>query len=302
MELIFHPGILEHIVADECPEKKNRLDLVLASAALEMREPAIEADDLSIDDYLSLFHTHAYQEYIKKKSEMVPSGTVSYQLGSEEGISFSSRTYYAACSAVLSAVSAARLTLQSQQSFALVRPPGHHAHKERESGFCFFNNVAIAAEYLRRQEQRVMIIDIDLHLGDGTLEYVKGKDKVFYFSINQTNTWPYLRPSGEKNNKNIFLPPGTNDDTYIRALHEHLGPSVEEFSPSIIAVSAGFDTHKSNAQQVGEELEGGFELTKKSYREFWKILDQIRVPYFAVLEGGYTPESVLDGVMSFMEK
>lgn len=303
MNLLFHPSVLEHHVADECPEKANRLDLVLANAASVIKAPPLEViGDLPLEYYLDFFHTSEYQQSIRNKSSILPAGTISSTPWSEEGISFSAGTYVAACSAVLTTVSAATLALQGKQSFALVRPPGHHAHKDRESGFCFFNNVAIAAEYLRRQGQKVMIIDIDLHVGDGTLEYVEDKTDISYFSVNQANTWPYFKPPERENSRNIFLPQGTGDELYIRTLHEYLEPFIDTFRPSIIAVSAGFDTHESNAVQVSDELEGGFRLTKESYRQFWKILDQARMPYFAVLEGGYTPESVLDGVMSFLEK
>ncbi len=302
MNLLFHPGVLEHLVAEECPEKPERLELVLSNPEIVLTEPNLEELLPQIEPYLSLVHTPEYQKYVRVMAESIPPGEIVRRQKPEDEISFSPKTYEAACYAVLTTLTAAESAVQGKKSFALVRPPGHHAHKERESGFCFFNNVALATELLRQQGQRVMIIDIDLHLGDGTLEYGDGKKEVFYFSINQVQTWPYLQPAATGNSHNLFLPKGIHDDVYIRTLHEHLEPLLESFHPTMIAVSAGFDTHYTDALHFGWEMDGGFRLTKKSYTELWKILDQTGLPYFAVLEGGYHPQSVLEGVSSFLEK
>ena len=302
MEILFHPRVLEHIVAPECLEKPNRLELVLSNPNITLTQPNLEEFLPCINSYLSMVHPPEYQRYIRVMSESIPAGQIVQRKKPEDEISFSQKTYEAASYAVLITLYAAGLALQKRKSLALVRPPGHHAHKNQESGFCFFNNVAIAAELLRQQGQRVMIIDTDLHLGDGTLEYADGKNDIFYFSINQAETWPYVQPAAAANSRNIFLPAGIHDDFYIRTMHENLEPLIESFSPTTIAVSAGFDIFYTDALHFGRELNGGFRLTRKSYNALWNILDQSKVPYFAVLEGGYHPGSVLEGVSSFLER
>lgn len=311
MKLIYHPAMLEHQVDEACPEKPERIESLVDNVpaiadGLERRLNG-QYDELVLtapygEQYLDLVHTPKYIRHVKELCESLGDTEITSFEQHPRDVCFSRQTYKAACYAVGGAVQAAILAKRGQKSFALVRPPGHHASAEQESGFCIFNNVAIATEYLRRKGERVMIVDIDLHLGDGTLAYIEGKENIFYFSINQENTWPHLVPEPTGNSENIFLPEGTDDEKYRAVLWERLVPALDAFNPSIVAVSAGFDTHGMDAQHFGEELEGGFILSHQSYKELWEILDKKMIPYFAVLEGGYNPLSVMAGVLSFLDK
>ena len=129
-----------------------------------------------------------------------------------------------------------------------------------------------------------------------------GKEEVFYFYINGEGLWPHLEPDELPNAEHIFLPAGTDDQRYLAVLQDRLVPTIKQFDPSIIVVSAGFDTFHLDYQNYREALGGGFMLTEKSYKAIWKILDEVLVPYCAVLEGGYDPESVVAGVRSFLDK
>lgn len=288
----------------ECPEQPERLEHVIE--ALEQKKgsgiPIIEC--ANGEQYLNLFHEDSYIQRIKELCRDLEEGETTSLEEHEHDVSFSHKTYEAACYAVGAAVDAAKLAQHAEKSFALVRPPGHHAGSHAEGGFCIFNNVAIAAEYLRQQGERVMIIDIDLHLGNGTLEYVEGKQDVYYFSINQRDIWPHVNPPDTENTENIFLPKGTLDEKYIRWLQRCLPAAIKQFSPVIIAVSAGFDTYGTDYAdpKLRRALGGGMALTANSTKELWKILDGTLLPYFAVLEGGYDPLSVLAGVLSFVDK
>ena len=306
MKLLYHPIMLEHLVDDSCPEKPERVGYVVDNIpeiyqGLE-RLAQGSGDSLMLhapngEKYLSLVHTQEYIKKIKNISEQAGEG-----IKGDEDNFISAQTYKAACYAVGGAVHAAKLARQGQKSLVLCRPPGHHARAGKESGFCFFNNAAIAAEYLLQKEERVLIVDTDLHLGDGTLEYVTGKEEVFYFSINGEGLWPHLEPNELPNAEHVFLPAGTDDQRYLAVLQDRLVPTIHQFDPSIIVVSAGFDTFHLDYQNYREALGGGFMLTEKSYKAIWKILDEVLVPYCAVLEGGYDPESVVAGVRSFLDK
>jgi len=132
--------------------------------------------------------------------------------------------------------------------FALVRPPGHHAYPLRASGFCLFNNIAIAVKKLVNEGKKVAIFDFDGHLGDG-------------YTIN------------------VPIPPGSGDDVYLTAV-DQIMPIVEQFHPDVVAVSAGFDAHHS-------DLLLELHLSASGYYRFGQILQEKFSNIFAVLEGGY---------------
>ncbi len=306
MKLLYHPAMLRHQVDDECPEKPERLEELVDSVPwirhdveqLEQGQPAQHLISAPYgEQFLTLFHSPAYIQHVRELCR--DAGDEILRLGDN---CFSRKSYKAACYAVGAAVHAARLARKGRKSFAAVRPPGHHAHAEKESGFCIFNNIAIAAEYLRQKGERVFILDIDLHLGDGTLSYADGREGICYFSIHHESLWPHLHPGSGGNAELVELADGTNDEAYRKVLHEQLVPALRSFNPSIVAVSAGFDTHAMDYTNFRNALGGGFILSPDSYKEVWSILDAQLVPYFAVLEGGYDTLSVLSGVLSFFEK
>lgn len=277
MDLIYHPIFLEHETGDY-PENKKRL---LSFGRLPEQEiPSGEA-------FLSLVHKADYLQQVKDKSlrnEALNAETPS-----------SPRSYEVALKAVGAAVLAA-----DNQGFALLRPPGHHAYPHRSSGFCFFNNVAIAAQYLVEQGKRVAILDFDGHHGDGTEFTFYNTDEVLTLSIHQFPAFPHEtgwydrigRGAGKGFNINVPLPPQSGDDIFQDVLHSFI-PYLEKFQPDVLAISAGFDSHE-------HDFLLDLRLTYRSYYKLGKLLSKKFPNTFAVLEGGYDPELLSKGVYSFI--
>lgn len=177
-----------------------------------------------------------------------------------------------------SAIQAAKLALEGKESFSLMRPPGHHAGRDSLGGFCYFNNIAIAAAGILKKAKRVAILDIDCHHGNGTQDIFMGNPKVLYVSLHQSPLYPGTGLKSEKNCLNFPLPPGTGDKEYLETLKEAM-VSIREFDPGLIGVSAGFDTY------AGDPITN-LDLRVKTYRKIGSMISKLGNA-FAVLEGGY---------------
>jgi acetoin utilization deacetylase AcuC-like enzyme len=193
------------------------------------------------------------------------------------------------------ALAAADAALSGEPAFSLMRPPGHHAGKDRVAGFCYINNLAAAVARLQKKKPglKVAIMDFDVHHGDGTESLVHGRENVVFTSLHQYPLYPGTGAESRGNCFNLPLPAGTDGDDYLSTFE----PALERLlasKPDVLAVSAGFDAYK-------EDPIAGLKLDRKTFKRIGALLAQTKLPRFATLEGGYSEdlplliETFLDG-------
>jgi acetoin utilization deacetylase AcuC-like enzyme len=178
-----------------------------------------------------------------------------------------------------SAILALRTAVGGENAFSLMRPPGHHAGKNFLGGFCYFNNIAIAVEKALKLLNKIAILDIDGHHGNGTQDIFLGRKDVLYVSLHQKNAFPLTGFISERNCINYPLLPGIKEEEYLEVVEKAL-EKIQIFKPDLIAVSAGFDTYKKDPLV---ELE----LSYKTYWHIGGMISFLGKPVASVLEGGY---------------
>ena len=214
-------------------------------------------------------------------------------------------TYEAACLSAGSGLTAADLILEGKldNAFALVRPPGHHAESHRPLGFCFFNNLAITAEYLRRRKgiRRILVVDWDLHHGNGTQKTFYDTSDVLYISLHQSPLFPGTGSASEVGEKagvgynlNLPLGPGKTDEDYLYIFEKVILPVAQSYQPEFVLVSAGFDIMKWDPL-------GRMEITAEGCGHISQILTDIAARWasgrqIVFLEGGYNLKELKEGV------
>ena len=205
-----------------------------------------------------------------------------------------------AAGGVLTAVEAV-LAAEADNAFAIVRPPGHHALANRAMGFCFFNNVAIAAAALIANHglQRVLILDWDVHHGNGTQELFYGSPQVLYMSLHQYPFYPGSglfdeigACAGAGYTVNVPLPASFGDDEYLRVFDDLLMPIARQFNPEFVLISSGFDCHYRDPL-------GGMRVTERGFLAMARRMKRLAAEccngrMVAALEGGYDLKALAD--------
>lgn len=289
--IIYHPDYLKHQTGHGHPESPERLISImdrLGETGLLKELSLIEPGPAGEEDIL-LIHSREHLETIKSAwdkgfTSLTPDTPISEE---------SFRIAMLAVGGVLAGIDRI-MAGEIRNGMALVRPPGHHATPEHAMGFCLFNNVAIGARYLQKKHniERVLIVDWDLHHGNGTQEAFYDDPSVLYFSTHQYPHYPGTGSTHEKGEGkgkgftvNVPMRAGTGPEEFIKKFGDALFERALEFSPDFILISAGFDAHKDDP--LGELL-----LTEDSYREMTQIVLEIadkrgRGRVLSSLEGGY---------------
>ena len=298
--VIYHPIYLEHETNDH-PERKERLIAILdriGSSGLDVE--AITPRPATLDE-VETNHSRDYIDQVRFISEERGGG----YLDMDTVVSAASyEVALMAAGGVITGVDAVSNDLDNV--FALVRPPGHHALRGRGMGFCVFNNVAIATRYARKKGfDRVLIVDWDVHHGNGTSASFYSDRSVMYFSTHQSPHYPGTgrvdevgAGGAEGFTVNVPLPPGTGDFGYLMVYREILRPVALEFEPDIVFVSAGQDAHQGDPLSGMRLSTEGFGAMASIVKEVADICCEGRM--VATLEGGYNLETLSDSIVAVL--
>jgi len=297
--IVYGDVYLRHTMPAGHPERPERLTAIierLKKKDLYSQFFLIEPSQAPLE-WITTIHTKEYVERVRESCESragyldtadVPICGQSYEVALQ------------AAGGVLGAVDMV-MAGEIKNAFCAVRPPGHHALKDKAMGFCIFNNVAIAARYIQKHYglERILIVDWDVHHGNGTQAAFYDDPTVLYFSVHQYPFYPTTgseqeRGTGEGLNYtiNVPMPAGSNDADYKRIFEDELVAAALSFEPDFVLISAGFDACE-------EDTIGGMEVTAEGFGELTRIVKRIAERccegrLVSVLEGGYNLEKLAD--------
>jgi acetoin utilization deacetylase AcuC-like enzyme len=195
----------------------------------------------------------------------------------------------------------------ASRAFSAHRPPGHHALPARAMGFCLFNNVAVAARYAleRRGLERVMILDWDVHHGNGTNDLFHASEQVLFVSIHQSPLYPGTGAAsdvgsgaGEGFTVNLPVPPRSDDAVFTSLVDGVVVPLAEAFAPQVVLISAGYDAHRDDPLADCEVTEAGYGAMAQSVS---RVCESLGAPLGCVLEGGYALHALARSVAATLE-
>ncbi len=294
--LVYHPDCLTHDTGYGHPERPARLEAIVGALEREdLLTPLLRIEPRPAEEtWIAKVHRPALIERIKAAVAQAPA-----YLDPDTPVSTESyEVARLAAGGLLAAVDAV-MEGRARNAFAAVRPPGHHATPGRAMGFCLLNNVAIAARYAQEKHGigRVLIVDWDVHHGNGTQEAFYTDPSVLYFSSHQ---YPFYPGSGSEQETgageglgatvNAPLPAGSGDEEVLSAFRDKLLPAAEAFEPEFVLVSAGFDAH-------ADDPLAGLRMTDAGYGQLTQIVMDIAARFasgrvVSTLEGGYDLEAL----------
>ena len=276
---------LNHDTGQGHPERADRVSVVIEN--LKKNKKLIWKKPLKFDaKYLKIAHK---SDYIDEMENSFPKKGLHFLDGDTIVSPGSKQASSDAVASIITAIDSVQ-NKEFKNVFCPVRPPGHHAEKDKAMGFCIYNNVAVGAHYLieKYKFNKIAIIDFDVHHGNGTQNIFYDNEKVLYISTHQYPFYPGTGANNEKgkhsNILNIPLPAGTNSEEYMNA-YEHVLKKLKEFKPEFLLFSAGFDAHQDDPlAQFKLKSKDFYDITKRTLKVINKSINNKVV---SILEGGY---------------
>jgi acetoin utilization deacetylase AcuC-like enzyme len=312
LQFFHHPACSLHDTGWGHPEHQGRLRAVAQAVSMalpELHDIIRSVDGAPLDPSLALLaHTQRHVDHVRATVEQVQDADGLGRLDVDTVVS--ARSWEAALAGAGCAVDAvtAVLTGQTRTAFAAIRPPGHHAESDRAMGFCLLNNVAIAAATARDRglAERILIVDWDVHHGNGTQEIFYSEPDVFYLSLHQSPHYPGTGAASERGEgaglgatRNLPMAPDLDPDVYVEALLEAITEATQSFRPDLMIVSAGFDAAR-------EDPLGGFTLDAEHFAQLTseavrRTAGSTGGRTVSVLEGGYNPPELGRNVVAHLK-
>ena len=299
MIVFTHKDCFKKFNGHEHPERKERLDSVINSLkSISETKINFKVAPLASMDSIVLVHP---KNHIEQMFKNIPTKGL---LGVEKEpyadtmlCPDSKNAILRSCGAGIAAVD--ELMMNNKKSFCAVRPPGHHAETRRANGFCFINNIAVAARFLQKKYKinKVAIIDFDVHHGNGTQEIFYDDNSVAYASIHESPLFPGTGSEKETGTGNIFNAPiksGTRGDEFLKIFESKILDPLDRVKPEIVLISAGFDAHiRDPLANINLESADYFKITKK-IMELANTHSKGRIISF--FEGGYELQALSESV------
>ncbi|QDT02159.1 Histone deacetylase-like amidohydrolase [Rubripirellula lacrimiformis] len=301
----YNPVFQEHVTGDH-PENGERIRAVVRHLSFvgldaSCRRPSWQPASV---ERLCYAHTLKHVEYVQQFATNGGGFIEEDTVVSEKSYEVARLAVGAVCDAVERVVRG-----EDKNAFCLVRPPGHHAMPEHAMGFCLFNNVAVGARVATRElgAERVLIVDIDVHHGNGTQAIFWEDPRVAYFSIHGSPLYPETGSATEigagagiGTNLNVPIRQGTTREELLKVFERELKSFANDFKPQLVLVSAGFDAHKDNPV-------GSLGLETHDYQAITRALLDVANEHadgklVSVLEGGYNPHALSDCVTVHLEE
>lgn len=303
--LYSHPECRLHDMGEGHPECPQRLDAINDRLLVSGLQDVLDMRDAPLVDIQALIRAHE-SRYVSELEDLlrrIAAGTESRYIDPDTVAC--PATWRAALRSAGAAVAATDAVIKGEveNAFCAVRPPGHHATRNQAMGFCFFNNVAVAARHAQDAHgaQRVAIVDWDVHHGNGTQDAFWRRDDVVYCSLHQWPLYPGSGAAGERGagpglgaTINVPLPPGSGDDAYRRAFETTVLPAVAAARPGLLLVSAGYDAAATDPLASMAVTTAGFAAMARLARQAAEAACGGRM--VALLEGGYDPGALARGV------